>query len=158
MGRKKKITIIILLLTVPLALGFKIFDVQLKGTDRDNPLVDLSAIIQLGGEYMSGESSSASKDPAKDAPTDSEQGKNGTSSDKEQNTKLSRTTVRVENRSVFINGNAIARGRFEQAFRNIHRAGSRVELIDDYAEYKTFLEIEQFFNSNTIVYTVSTAE
>ena len=157
MGKRKKILILILLLCLPLTMGAKLLDVELMGTDKNHPLVDLGALIKLGGDYVDGRAKESAKDPAKDSKETSEFNKSGTDKitpSKDKNA----ISVKVTNKTISINGMSVSEAKFEQAFKNIYKAGNPVELVDDYAEYYTFIELINIFNSLGVQYKMYSSE
>ncbi len=158
MGKRKKLLILILLFCLPFLLGDKLFDVQLKNTDKDNPLVKMEALIKLGGEYASGRTSESADDPSKESHETAEANKNGTEGNSPKQSEKEKITVRVMNKRIMINTSLVEPADFEQAFKNVHKKGIDVELVDDFAEYFTFLKVVNFFNSNSVKYKLSFVE
>ncbi len=154
MKNRKTRLILILLLCLPLLLGLKILDIQLKNTDREHPLVNLDAIIKMGGDYVSGNTTESGRDPSKEAKETSEAPGNGSETDPSKGEEKEKITVRVMNKRIMINTAVIEPDNFEKAFKNVHKQGNEVILLDDYAEYHTFLTVVNFFNTLGVQYTV----
>ncbi len=160
--RTKHLLIFILLLCLPLTIGAKIFDVELRGTDKDHPLVNLEAIIKLGGQYASGQSdvnAENAKDREKDASNASTDNKTGgKTSPAKEDPKPTRVVVRINNKTIFVNGKMVGRAIFERTFQAAYAPGLGAELQDDYAEYQTYMDIKRYFEENKISYIQTTLE
>ena len=150
MVKRKKRLILILLLCLPLTVGAKILDVELRGTDKDNPLVNLEAIIQLGGQFASGKADATvpdHTDTGKETETDAKTGGKEAPEKDQANTRL---IVRISNTNIYVSNKLVGRAIFERTFKEAYKAGMGVELQDDYAEYNTYLDIKKYLKDNKV--------
>ncbi len=125
---KRSVVIITLCFLSALFLtGAKLLDVELRTKE---PLLDLSDVIRRGSSIVPGDGEFHTDDR-----TAQREALEGTSASKRE------ITIRVRDRSIYVNGLLCAPQNFESVFRQNYQSGMRVNLQDDYAEYHTFSEI-----------------
>lgn len=154
MKNKKSIIIIISLFIIGSTLtGAKLLDVELKGADE--PLVDLSTIIQCGGSFVPAFDESDTSEE-KDEEDDSHDETDESQEQKETNVPIDisniekRLTVRISNTKVYVNDASYSRSTYQKALLPRFNTVDVIELIDDYAEYHTYLDVYNYLIENGI--------
>lgn len=143
MNKRKPLKILFLIMIFAMSLllvGAGWFSIGLRNVDSDNPLVKIDVLI--GGSGM--------PDPSKTPQTETD--KDNDDSDKEGTNPVisSEIRVRVRGKNIFINDTMTPESAFEQRFYEQYDESEQVILVDDYADYQTYVKIIEFFNENGI--------
>ncbi len=143
MKNKKILTILSVLMLIPLLLGAKFLDVQLKGADK--PFVDLSVILKNGGNYLPNNMKAIAEDPSSDDSV--------SSTAYEPAFANNELTIRVKSAAVFLNDQPANGKPYTVQIKEAYDSGrTKILLVDDYAEYKTYKAVIEFLNGEGIRY------
>lgn len=148
--KRSKISISLMILLIQFVLmGAGWFTVGLRNTDSKDRLVNIDALI--GGTGMP----SKIKTPkTKTIPveTTAEAKVTETSPKKEEDAESvkSELEVRVKERKIFINQQLVSEAEFETQFMELYDESKKTLLIDDYADYQTYVNILKFFGEKKI--------
>ena len=145
-GRTGKNLIILLLVMLPLLIGAKFLDLELRNVKGD-PLVDMTLLVN--GNSVT--------------PKALETGDEGGEEKKPENTEASVTMVtdkkksvaiRVSKDQIYIDNQLIVGKPFDKAFEETYKKGMDVNVTDDYADYKTMMKVVDYLEEAGVFYSI----
>lgn len=160
MNVKKKIIITILIVALPLLIGLKLTEVELRGLDKSTRLVYLDEVLKRGGQYMAitdegdgeSEESDISTEETETTPT---QTVNAPSAIKDESDNDS-LEIKISGHLIYVQGKYYTSNvqTFKNRFNDIYDESKKIVLVEDYAEYLVFVEIMDYLNEQSRDYSV----
>jgi hypothetical protein len=158
---KHVLFITILLVAQLLLIGAKLLDVELRNvdeTEKFGPLVDMNKIVDGNSVKLTpvniDEIITPSDEPEPDTPEDpapnpatpKEPEKTPTNEKKE-------IRITVSGDDIYIYSIKCTTS-FESSFERIYTPNAAIELVDDYANYMSFVEVQTYLDDNGITYSI----
>lgn len=145
-GRTGKNLIILLLVMLPLLIGAKFLDLELRNVKGD-PLVDMTLLVN--GNSVKAQPADPDADyegQEEEKPAESE------ASVRIINDKKKSVAIRVSKDQVYIDNQLIVGKPFEKSFEEIYKSGMSVEVTDDYGDYRAMKKVLDYLDEAGIFY------
>jgi hypothetical protein len=148
-SRTGKNLIALFLVMMPLLIGAKFLDLELRNVKGD-PLVDMTLLVN---------GNSLKAEPADPDAIDEVQDE----ADKNEETKPNVTvtpskkdyvSIRVSREQIYIDNQLSVGKPFDKAFEEVYKKGMSVEVTDDYADYQAMMKVVNYLDEAGIFYSI----